>query len=108
MNRRSNLPGIASGLFSVLIGGQAFAQLNDHVPPAPAVSDAPIQPVPLLDDSAPSFNYGYPTDAYPDALDLADPAVPGYFGPVVVPGVDYGPKAWQPGRYSARSGRTYY
>jgi hypothetical protein len=100
MNRRWNLPGIASGLFSVLIGGQAFAQLNDHVPPAPAGSDAPIPPVPLLD--------GYSNDAHPDALDLADPPVPGYLGPVVVPGVDHGPNAWQPGGNSGRTGRPYY
>ncbi len=112
-------PAIIAGLAGMIGAGAAFAQL----PPNP--SKLPTLPTPVLDsvptpveqapavDSLPLLPPHEP-EALPSVESQPIPAqptkstVPPYYGGVVVPGIIYGPNAWQSGGYEPRMGRPYY
>lgn len=76
--------------------------VDDEAPipvPSPELAPLPAQSQPEI--VPPSS--GYPTPAH-----SANAKLPPYYGSTVVPGINYGATAWQPGGYSARRGRPYY
>jgi hypothetical protein len=128
MKRISRI-GALSGLFGLCLAtGAVVAQLPplpaDPVPlpmPAQPGDDAPILDLPpAVPVPEPNPVYRpepqgvYQPDPQPQfhsqvaPYQSGSPQPPGYYGDTVVPGVNNGPTAWQPGGYEPRNGRPYY
>lgn len=88
---------------------RAVPRATPMIPGVAAPSPAPpaIQ-IPATPDLPPQSEVLPPSARYAAPTHSANSKAPPYYGSTVVPGINYGPTAWQPGGYSARRGRPYY
>ncbi|MCA9072836.1 MAG: hypothetical protein KDA84_28125 [Planctomycetaceae bacterium] len=124
--KRLMILGSLTGLLTVTVGsGTTYSQLPPlpgetlTVPSSPETTDElapiPLPPAPstmntpdLNPQEVPSQSQMVPPPVYPAPTRSANAKVPPYYGSTVVPGINTGPTAWQPGGYSARRGSPYY
>lgn len=112
--------GSLAGLLGLSLGSsQAFSQspseTGDAASAPRATEPSPkLVPTPLPSPTSEWTPLKTPSKAlppaaeYPTPVHSADAKLPPYYGSTVVPGINYGPNAWQPGGYTARRGRPYY
>jgi hypothetical protein len=86
--------------------------MEPTVPPVPPSVEPSQEPwvEPSQEHSFPMYQPDPlpPVETEVAPIQVASPQSPGYYGDTVVPGVNSGPKAWQPGGYEPRTGRPYY